>query len=227
MIDLRARYNKKGAWPISKKNGTYVLHYNGPSTAKFATDLAVIDNDYAWHTGTPPNGHGWVGVAYHYAIGRDGQVYWLNDESERLNHAGVPWANDRAIAVQLTVGEGDRVSQQQFNALAQFLELKKVKPRFLSTHREAPRTTACPGALIQRWVEDYRKINSGARFEGVTKFSGNVRDEASVLSHLVRPIAAGMRVKGVQVLGKPVQGDSLWIQLDGSTDFIHASVFGV
>lgn len=227
MIDLRERYNKRGSWPKSKKTGKYVLHYNGPSTKKFRTDIAVFDNDYAWHIGEPPNGQGWVGIAYHYGVGRDGNIYQLNDEVERLNHAGVPWANDEAIAVQLTVGEGDLVSDRQLNALAQFLEQKKVKPRFLSTHREAPRTTACPGAIIQRWVDNYRTVNSGARFEGVTKFTGNVRDEANVLSHLVRQVGAGIRVKGVQILGKPVRGDSLWIQLDGTTDFIHASLFGV
>lgn len=227
MIDLRERYNKRGAWPKSRKTGKYVLHYNGPSTQRFKTDLAVFDNDYSWHIGTPPNGQGWVGIAYHYGIGRDGLIYWLNDDEERLNHAGVPWANDEAIAVQLTVGEGDLVGQKQWDALSELLELKKVKPRFLSTHQEAPRTTSCPGAVIQRWVSQYRQINSGQPFEGVTKFSGHVRDEANVLSHLVRGIGAGVRVRGTQILGKPVRGDSLWIKVEGSTDFIHASIFGV
>lgn len=207
----------------SKKTGLLTVHWNGPSTKRFKTDLAVFKNDADWHV----NNNGWDGVSYHFGVGRDGHVYQLRDIEARLNHAGVKYANDQAISVQLTVGEGDPVSQAQFAGLLQLINHLNVQPRHVFGHRESPRSTACPGALIMRWIYDYRKQNSGHLVSLTTKYNANIRDEPSVLSHKVSSGKAGQRYSLIETLGLPVQGDCLWYNISGTSDYIHASAFGV
>ena len=222
MIDLRKQLPTKKPIPYRTSDRFTMVHYNGPSVAG-KTDLQVISQAANYHVNT----RGWPTIAYHFAVGRDGTHFKLNDRMVRGNHAGVGLFNNEATAIFVVNGEGDIPPLVQLQGLEALIEDLGHKPRYILSHREAPRTTACPGAQLTRWLARWREGKSGAPFLGKVKYVSNVRDEPNVLSHLVRKLSPGTVIRGVEVLGSPVQGDSLWVRLEGTTDYVHASGIGI
>lgn len=208
---------------VSRKVTKFVtLHWNGPSTAEVNDDIAVFKADARYHVNT----RGWDGIAYHYGVSRTTHaVYTLRDFMARLNHSGVPQGNSESLSVLTPIGEGDTFSDLMEENLRNLLDIIGLAPRYVLGHQEWPRATKCPGALIMRFLQRYRSEHSGAPFTGKTKWVANVRDEPSVLSYRVRTLPAGSTVRGTVVLGSPVKGDSQWIKLEGTTDYVHGSLF--
>ena len=200
------------------------VHWNGPSVKGYRTDLQLLIADANYHVNTK----GWDGIAYHYAVGRDGHLYQTRDHEARLNHAGVPQGNQESLSVFVCIGEGDVPPPVQLIGLERLLEYLEIKPRYVLGHREWPRNTSCPGAQLTRWLANYRlRHSAGPVFSVKAQYTSNVRDEPSVLAHQVRKVQAGTLIKGSIVLANPVKGDSLWLKLDGTTDYIHASGLGI
>lgn len=225
MLDIRAELSRSvTVKQINRTSTNFItIHYNGPSVSGYKDDVKLLKMDADYHVRT----RGWDGLAYHFAVGRDGIIYRTRDYDARLNHSGVPKGNSESLAVFVVCGEGDVPPPIQLNALESLLVELKIRTRYVLGHKEWPRATACPGALLTRWLNSYRSKSSGGLFEGKVKFVSNVRDEPNVTSHLVRKLSPGTPIKGKIVLANPVQGDSMWVQLEGSTDYVHASGIGV
>jgi len=83
-------------------------------------------------------------------------------------------------------------------------------------HQEWPRATACPGALINRWLRAFRTKHSDAGPNTVKAFlAGVIRDEPDPLSLALGQLMPGAQLFGRWMLGKPVRGDSLWFEGTG------------
>lgn len=193
-----------------------VIHWNGPSVRN-AEDITVLKNDAIWHV----DHNGWDGLAYHYGIGRTGKEYQCRLWNTKLPHSGNTLMNNEAFSILVITGDGDPISTEQYNSLYHRLSAIGIERRYWLGHQEAPRTTACPGALLMRWLWDKRnEVRQPASTELL--YNANVRDEASQLSQLLGPLEKGRKVNGWWRLGKPVKGDSLWFELNGDR-YIHAS----
>lgn len=217
MNDVRAQLmrSKTVAQVNRKVTKSLTVHWNGP--AFVASDLDQLKGDARFHVQT----RGWDGLSYHYGVGRDGQQYWCRDKIARLNHAGVAQGNSESLSVLVLTGEGMNIHSIQFKSLEDLIVTLGVPPRWVLGHQEWPRLTACPGPLLLRWLTAYRSRYRAAG-TATTLYTTNVRDEASVLSHLIRQLKPGTQVTGTWMLGKPFKGDALWLQT--GNDYIHASV---
>lgn len=221
MIDVRKDLLRSKKVPQTNRSVTKFLtvHYNGPSVGTLA-DIKLLQADARFHVNT----RNWDGLSYHYAVGRAGATYQCRDWAARLAHSGVPQGNSESLAVLVIHGEGDPLPSIQIAGLEAIIKQLGINPRWILGHQEWPRLTACPGALLRRWLASYR-----TRFTqvGETKTLGagtNVRDEADILSAIVRREPAGVKHKGIWMLGKPYKGDSLWFNVLGTSDYIHGSV---
>lgn len=219
MIDVRSQLMRSSIVPQTLRRVTksFTVHWNGPPVS--SNELAQLKGDAKFHVQT----RGWDGLSYHYAVGRSGTTYWCRDEMARLAHSGVAQGNSESLSCLVITGEGMDLPSIQIHALEEVIHSKGIPSRYVLGHQEWPRLTACPGPLLLRWLAEYRTryITLG---EATTMFTSNVRDEPSVLSHLVRTLPVGTKLKGSWMLGKPYKGDALWFQIEGLTDYLHASV---
>lgn len=224
MEDIRALLLRSTTVPETKRTKTNysVTHWNGPSVlyenGNYMGDIPLLKADAKWHV----NGNGWDGLAYHYAIGRAGNEYKCRNWDARLPHSGNTLMNNEAFSVLVITGDGDPISERQYAALHRRLVAIGIDRRYWLGHQEAPRSTSCPGALLMRWLgakrNEVRQPVSNVRI----LYNANIRDEPSVLSQLVGSANANTTVSGRWRLGKPVKGDSLWLELSGDR-YIHAS----
>ena len=136
IIDLRGQLPTAGQYPTRDmaKVNTVVIHHSA-SRGQSIRSLAQ------YHVAV----RGWQGIGYHYAIGWDGRVYWMNDPERRTNHA--QGHNSRTIGVVL-VGDYDLThpSVEMVHAaqtLTAYLSEKYGVTRIV-WHREL-KATACPG----------------------------------------------------------------------------------
>lgn len=219
MIDVRRDLLRSKTVPQVNRSVTKFLtvHYNGPSVGDLA-DITLLKADARFHVNT----RGWDGLAYHYAVGRVGALYQTRDWAARLNHSGVPQGNGESLAVLVIMGEGDPLPCAQIAGLEQLIKELDIEPRWILGHQEWPRLTACPGALLRRWLDTYQAKFRVAS-ETKTIVTANIRDEANVLSAKVGVINRGTKLRGVWMLGSPYKGDSLWFQIIGTTNFLHGS----
>lgn len=221
MIDVRQELIRSKTVPQVNRTRTHFLtiHYNGPSVGQ-VSDMVLLKADAKFHVQT----RGWDGLAYHYAVGREPNLYQCRDHGARLNHSGVPLGNSESLAALVITGEGDPIKSDQFVRLHLLIRTLNIQPRWILGHQEWPRLTACPGALLRRWLYAYRSEYHEPGV-GITIVQANVRDEPDVLSHIVRTLPINTQVFGTWVLGKPVKGDCLWLKVPtaGSFDYVHAS----
>lgn len=220
IIDIRSQLlRSKTVAQVNRSVTKFVtLHWNGPAVVE---EVAQLHADAKWHV----NHNGWDGLAYHYAVGASGKVYRTRDYSARLNHSGVPQGNSESLSVLVVIGEGQVGTSAQFNSLRDLLSMLSISPRYVLGHRFWPRATACPGPIVTRWLRDWQQAHHGPTVNTRTIVaSANVRDEADVLSHVVRKTGkVGEVVHGQWVLGNWVKGDGLWLKLPDN-NYIHGSV---
>lgn len=224
MEDIRSQLLRSTTVPqVNRRVTNFVtIHYNGPSVAAIPNDIALLKADARFHV----NVRGWDGLAYHYAVGRDGQQYQCRDQIARLNHSGVPQGNSESLAVFVACGEGDVPPQIQLSSLESLLGWIGIPPHHVLSHKLWPRATTCPGAMLSRWLDSYWLRYSGRQITGKVKWVTNVRDKPDVTSHLLRKLSPGTAISGTTILTNPVKGDSMWIKLDGTDDYIHSSGLG-
>lgn len=134
--DMEGKLPSHGEYPLrdtSAIEGIIVHH-----TATKGQSLKTIAQ---FHVST----RGWPGIAYHYAIGWDGQVYRLNGE-DRLTYHAQGW-NSRTIGVVVV---GNYQTQAPTEASVEALEAVvedircRRSIRYVKGHRET-KSTACPG----------------------------------------------------------------------------------
>lgn len=222
MLDVRAQLVRSTIVPETYRKLTNftVLHWNGPSVMYNTTypgDINILKADARWHV----QNNRWDGLAYHYAVGRTGTEYQCRTWTAKLPHSGNSLMNDQAFSVLCITGDGDEISDLQYASVLNRLRATGLNRRFWLGHKEAPRTTACPGALLMRWLTELRKE---VHIQTTTKsiYLATVRDEPSSLSAKLGIIDPGMTLTGYWVLGQPVKGDALWLQLSGDK-YVHAS----
>jgi N-acetyl-anhydromuramyl-L-alanine amidase AmpD len=109
------------------------------------------------------SGHGWAGLSYHFCIMPDGSIYQTNKFEDITWHDTI---NSDSIGV-LVHGYfhpevNDRPTNKQLVSLKELLDwLCTQNPAFPASqkdvvgHRERS-ATACPGNLLQPYVEEYR-----------------------------------------------------------------------
>jgi hypothetical protein len=197
------------------------IHWNGPTVfyrGAYPGDVKLLEADAWWHV----NNNGWDGLAYHYAIGRTGTEYQNRLYNTRLPHSGNALMNEWAYSLLVITGDGDPISEAQYAGLHTRLRALGIDRRYWLGHQEAPRSTSCPGALLMRWLgarrNEVRQPVSGVE----VLWNGNIRDEPSQLSYLLGGVTKGAKLSGHWRLGKPVKGDSLWLELSGDR-YVHAS----
>lgn len=232
MIDIRAKllyknYTPAGVGIDRKKRSTTrysVIHWAGDPVPRnengaYIGDIATLQSYARWHV----QHHGWDGLSYHYAIGRSGLEYQCRNWNTELYHAGHKTFNEEAFSVLVVTGDGDTITQEMYASLYRRLVAIGIDRRFWLGHQEAPRTTACPGAYLMRWLNSKRNEVRQQVANVRVLYNANIRDEPSVLSANVGSMLAGQTiVNGVWRLGKPVGGDSLWLEIAGDR-YIHAS----
>lgn len=223
MIDVRAQLKRSATVPQTTRKATNfaVVHWNGPSVfynGVYPGDIPLLKADANWHV----DHNGWDGLAYTYAIGRTGNEYQTRDWNARLSHAGNALMNNEAFSVLMITGDGDQISQVMFDALLRRLRAIGIERRYWLGHQESPRSTSCPGALIMRWIKAKRSEVRVPTTDVKVLYPATVRDEASTLSAKLGSRMPTELVSGNWVLGQPVKGDSLWLELKGD-QFIHAS----
>lgn len=220
MIDIRSQLQRsKTVKQVNRSVTKFVtLHWNGPEVVE---EVAQLHGDAKWHV----EHNGWDGLAYHYAVGATGNIYQTRDNIARLNHSGVTQGNSESLSVLVVIGEGQVGTDKQFTSLGYLLSQIGISPRYVLGHRFWPRTTACPGPIVTRWLRSWQQAHHGANVITKTVAANvNVRDEADVLSHIVRKVTkAGEIVSGQWVLGNWVKGDGLWLKLSDN-NYIHGSV---
>lgn len=222
MEDVRALLLRSATVPEVYRKATRfaVVHWNGASVVQgnYPGDLAVLQADARWHV----NNNGWDGLAYHYGIGRTGKEYQCRTWTAKLPHSGNSLMNDEAFSVLVITGEGDPISPEQYAGLLRRLRSLGINRRYWLGHREAPRSTSCPGALLMRWLTARRNEVRLPTSNVKVKYVANVRDEPSTLSYKLGELAVGTSLNGHWRLGQPVKGDSLWLELSGDR-YVHAS----
>lgn len=209
------------------------LHWNGDSIGD-ASDIDLLKSDARYHVFTK----GWDGISYHYGVGREleadttrTRIYRNRDYNAKLAHSGVTQGNNESLSVLVLTGDGDKIAPEQYAGLYELLKTLDIQPRYILGHQEWPRSTACPGALINRWVAQFRTHFSDGHLSevAVTVPVANIRDESNVLSLKLGVTTAGKRLVGRWVLGKPVKGDCLWLECRGiapdndALQYVHGS----
>lgn len=232
-IDVRDQLARSSTVPqVNRTEHNFaVVHYNGPSVLKdrhgrdiWRGDLSLLKADARYHVYT----QGWDGLSYTYAIGREqnsdgtAKAYQCRDWNAKLAHSGNTIMNNEAFALLLITGDGDSIPDRMFSKLQERLNAIGIERRYVLGHQESPRTTACPGAIIMRWLKRQRDAVIQPVVGVKVKYNANIRDESNVLSALVGSSKAGATHSGNWVLGKPVKGDCLWLQISGDR-YIHAS----
>lgn len=222
MEDVRAQLKRSDTVPetFREKTNFAVLHWNGSSVfynSQYPGDINILKADARWHV----NNNGWDGLAYHYAAGRSGKEYQCRTWTARLSHSGNTLMNNEAFSILCITGDGDPISDLQYKSVLNRLRSTGINRRYWLGHKESPRTTSCPGALLIRWLDNLRKE---VKIQVSTKalYLGTIRDEPSILSYKLGQVEANQPVTGHWVLGQPIKGDSLWLMLSGDR-YIHAS----
>lgn len=224
MLDIRANLKRSLTVPQTTRKASRfaVVHWGGLSVFKngiYPGDIATLKEYANWHV----NNNGWDGLSYTYAIGRMAQAYQCRDWNAKLAHAGNTLMNNEGFSVLVITGDGDPVSELMLDALLHRLRSTGIERRYWLGHQESPRSTACPGALLLRWLKARRaEVRIPSEQEVRVFHTATVRDEFSTLSAKLGSRVPDEIVCGTWVLGQPVKGDSLWLELKGD-QFIHAS----
>lgn len=203
------------------KTNFAVLHWQGPTVfykGSYPGDLKTLQADARWHV----QNNGWDGLAYHYAVGRTGKEYQCRNWTAKLPHSGNSLMNAEAFSVLCITGDGDPISSLQYDGVLRRLRATGITKRYWLGHQEAPRSTACPGALLMRWLRAQRNQVRQYAANVKVKYNAVVRDEPSVLSYKLGTKLVGELITGYWRLGQPVKGDSLWFELPGDK-YIHSS----
>jgi hypothetical protein len=147
------------AWGAEEPRGPFLshelnrltIHHSGPPMAQ-TTGPGVFRGWQDYHFSL-----GWPDLAYHYIVGRDGQVYAARPESA----VGDTATEYDPTGHFLVVLEGDYSiidpTAEQFESLARILawaaETYGIEPSTISGHREHAATT-CPGDNLEAVISD-------------------------------------------------------------------------
>lgn len=142
-------YNSSGSWGGKRSlDGLYLVgHYTG--------GLGSLANDAAYHV----NGQGWRNLSYHFAVDRDGTLYWSNDCDDLTWHAR--GFNTKGIGISF-VGNDDGPTDAQKRTLKWFIDgafstgipfLGVPKLEKGTVHGDSPYSTSCPGTYGRIFYE--------------------------------------------------------------------------
>lgn len=157
------RFLTNGHWqqrPLSAVTKIVIHHTAAPFDQRSNNDRLQQHADYEVHS------NDWPGLAYHFMIMRDGQVYQLNEFSDVSYTNGI---NYDSLAVCLDgyfhPPVNNQPTSEQLNSLQELLDnLCNHHPEFPASqgdvvgHREHSRDpTACPGDGLIPYVINYRQ----------------------------------------------------------------------
>lgn len=141
-------YNSTGSWGGNRsiENLFLVCHYTG--------GLGSLEADAEYHV----SGHGWRNLSYHFAVDRDGTLYWSNDVDDLTWHARGLNLNGVGISFQ---GDASGPTAAQKKTLQWFIkkaittgipQFDMPKMKYVTSHRHAEYidpaySTDCPGDL--------------------------------------------------------------------------------
>lgn len=142
-------YNANGSWGGKRSTDDLFLvcHYTG--------GLGSLRADASYHVG----GHGWRNLSYHFAVDRDGTLYWSNDVEDLTWHAR--GFNSKGVGLSF-VGDESGPTLDQRRTLEWFIKTAVSKggipalgvPRIekVTRHEDAQfidpsYSTSCPGRV--------------------------------------------------------------------------------
>lgn len=218
----------RAAWSIGERIGTtsITVHWFGARVPdNRQAELAALKGAARLHM---KPGHisegGADGLQYHYAVLSDGVVVQVRDENAKLWHAAAAEPNEYGLAVLVTAGPGDAMTDMQRQSLLELLDAKRVKYNLNRTrvrgHGEwSPGHTACPGAQVLQVVRDYRSSDSAVH-RGVyrVRVDANLREGPGTHYPVVEVMPANFRFEAdTTVHGELVDTDNdIWVhRLDG------------
>lgn len=128
-----------------------VVHWNGPGLGTYTAEQvpALIAATYKYHVGQ----QGWADIAYNYSVDRFGRI-WTGRGWQKWNAAsGETSANQRLLAVECLMGQGDQITQPMVDAL------KAITVAYVAGgnapnvvgHRNVV-ATECPGDTLLAYV---------------------------------------------------------------------------
>lgn len=141
----------------------WAVHWPGSRTSTFAnpTMAETIARLLSWerfHTDPPPDGKGWRGLAYDYAIDLAGRAFRIRGTGQSgatsgdYDEDGVP-NNRETDAVLLVLGASDVPSDDMLATFAALVDQLGGPRGYIIGHRQARGTvTPCPGDLAMRHV---------------------------------------------------------------------------
>lgn len=136
-----------------------VVHHSAWAINNNLSDDTILKTIQGWH-----EKHGWPGLAYHFVILPNGNIYQCNDFTDITWHDAV---NNDSVGI-LVHGYfhkdvNDKPTQKQLQSLKELLDwLCTQNPQFPAAHGDVvghrDRTpTACPGDLLYPYVKEYRE----------------------------------------------------------------------
>lgn len=133
--------------PLSQVD-TVVVHHSGTDYSNFERHLKAI---HRYHIGN----RGWPGIAYHYAIKKDGTIYWLGPASTIRYHAGHWETNQRSVAVLIPGNNPSPTLEQIESLLGLISRLIDITGNDISVipHSKV-RQTYCPGDNLRRLITE-------------------------------------------------------------------------
>lgn len=130
-----------------------VFHWNGPALGNYsrAGSFQIVRNTQNFHI----DGRGWSDIAYNYAISRFGDVFEGRGDLAWNAASGHNEANQRYMAVEFILGEGEPFGDEMKQAAVDFVAWYKAtkRPANLTVHFEWA-STACPGSEIANFVHN-------------------------------------------------------------------------
>lgn len=137
------------------------VHWNGPPTGvkTKAEAVQLWKNDAAYHMRIDWGGGARAnGIQYHYGVWGD-TLYILRDYTAILWHCGNTYYNTRSPAINVPIGQGERVDGQTLATLQAAVERINsdwgVAKRKVFGHQEIT-ATECPGTLMGDFVRPFR-----------------------------------------------------------------------
>ncbi len=171
---LLKEIHRRGEWGARPITGSFdpmkpitriTVHHSAEVTN--AESNAAVGSDLRNMQASHQTGNKWADLGYHFVIDPSGGIWEGRALKWQGAHEGAG-LNQGAIGICLMGNfETQPLPSAQTAGLARLLDVLckhfRVDAAHIKTHREVRQEpTDCPGAPLQRWVDDYRRAHSSA-----------------------------------------------------------------
>lgn len=161
IINQIGKYKAAGrSWYQRNQNGITRFTVHHTASRSTGTHDQILRAEANHHI----NGNGWVGLAYHFVILKDGSIHQINNFTDVTWHDGNNW-DSIGICLQgyFHSPYNEKPTTEQVRSLKELLDWLSTKhPQFPAAqkntwgHRDRM-STACPGDAVYPLVKEYRE----------------------------------------------------------------------